>query len=155
MFGGALGLIFTKRYDDDEPWLSIRPDRQRYDRIKEEMAERVLTGYEPPRPDREEPRVHPWLQYLVKVGMPTALGVAVVAWVLHDATGNMKTIAELQRQQLQSSLMMQQEHTTIRERLDRAERMQGVVIDIQRAICVNAAKTFNERNGCMSAGSSR
>lgn len=137
--------------------MNIRPDPERYRQLREEMNERAdYDDYpKPPRRRRDDSDVHPWIQYAVKVGMPTALGAAIIAWVLHDVTGSMKTIVDLQRQALQQNLLMQQEHVSIRERIDRADRLQGVTVDILRAQCVNLAASRQERDGCLSAGSGR
>lgn len=143
-------LVLTSRYDED--WTRQRPDLDRYAQLREEMGER-LPGYEPPQKD--EPDGHPWFRYVLKVGWPAALATAIIGWWLFDGSKLIKEGVEFQRQQLESSRMMQQEHTVIRERLDRAERMQGVVIDLLRAQCVNAARTFGERNACLTAGSNR
>jgi len=148
------GLVFAKKYDD-ESWMTIKPDVSQWNHLRQEMEERAKFNDDDPPQRKDRSDVPAWLRYGVQFGLPAVLGTAVVAWVLHDATGNMKVMIELQRQAVESGRMMQLEHTTIRERLDRAERMQGVIIDILRADCANGATTFQERNGCMTAGSNR
>lgn len=147
------GLTFARRVEDEHWWDADPTIRARNLRFEEQL-EQTLFAKEPPQ-RKDDRDVAPWLKYAVQFGLPAMLGTAVVAWVLHDATGSLKVMIELQRQTLESGRTMQMEHTIIRERLDRAERSQGVMIDILRAACWNDAKTQADRDRCRDAGASR
>jgi hypothetical protein len=143
------GWCFTTRHHDEDAWWSARPDVTRYNQLRDEMGERVSND-EPPQ-GKDRPEVHPWFAYALKVGWPAALSTSIIAWVLYYTP----TILDLLRQIIASMALMQADHIAIRDRLDRYERTQSVMVDILRAQCWNDAKTAEARERCRDAGTSR
>lgn len=138
-----LGLCFSTRHDD-EAWLRQRPDLERYSQLHAEMGERVAYDFEPPRPNGEHQ-----VQGLITGVMKFGVIPGAFLWLLYLITAGMQA-------DVKSIKDTQHEHAIeSRAAIVRQDRLQGVMIDLLRAQCVNSAKTYQERQSCLMAGASR
>ena len=140
----------------DEDWWHSRPDAERYAQLRDELAERQLTGgpvNDPaPRRRKSDDDMNPWIKLTLQVGVPAVIALFLVQQLATTFNTKLDASVELARLNATNSAAS---HASMLERLDRTDRTQGVMIDLLRAQCVNQAKSFEERNRCLVAGASR
>jgi hypothetical protein len=140
----------------DEDWWHSRPDEARYAQLRDELAERQLTGgpvNDPtPRRRKSDDDMNPWVKLALQVGVPAVIALFLVQQLATTFHTKLDASVDLIRGHSQ---MAAASYASIGERLERNDRTQSVMIDLLRAQCVNQAKSFEERNRCLVAGASR
>ena len=89
------------------------------------------------------------VRYGVRVGIPSVMAALLVYWLTMKIDAKLENSQDMIRQH---AAMSQAAIASITDRLERSDRMQTVVVNLLRAGCVNAAKSYDERNRCLAAG---
>ena len=143
-----LGWCFTVRRDEDEHWYDPDPVVRQRNRDWEDRLESIVPRYHAPRQEPENDMSTIW-PAVVKFGIVPGAFI----YMLYLTTGDMRRDVQ-DIKDTQQVLVQEQRQVSIelRSSTQRQEHIQGVIIDLLRAQCVNSAKDQQERGECLRAG---